>query len=72
MTILKTLFKFVEASDWQVEDDMYELKSNPNVYIQCLQEGGYSVNVATENPFSVTFGKVFDELDLAMYEAVSI
>ena len=72
MTILKSKFRFVEATDWQVEDDMYELIDNPDIHIQCHDTGGYGVRVWNEAEGAMTFGKEFDDLDSAMYEALTV
>ena len=40
---MKHLFKFIKSDDPQIEDDMYELKSDNNIYIQ-INNGIYLVH----------------------------
>lgn len=41
-------FKFVESDEPELEDDIYELIENPNIYIQVNYECGFIVNKYTE------------------------
>jgi hypothetical protein len=43
-TTITNLFTFVEATDWQVEDDSFQLTSNPAIGIQCCNTGGFIVS----------------------------
>ena len=44
-TTTTNLFTFVESTDWQVEDDSFQLTSNPRIGVQCCDTGGFMVSV---------------------------
>tara|TARA_R100000963_G_C4593161_1_gene69627 strand:+ start:260 stop:517 length:258 start_codon:yes stop_codon:yes gene_type:complete len=66
-------FKFVESDEPELEDDMYELIENPNIYIQVNYECGFIVNKYTEceDSYFEEFG-VYKSLEEAKAKCISI
>jgi hypothetical protein len=71
-TVLCNLFRFEEATDWQVEDDQHVYTKDKNITIQCLQDGNFSVNQWDDKDNTQTFHKTHNNIDDAIYHAVSL
>ena len=74
---MKHLFNFIESDDPQIEDDMYELKSDNNIYIQ-INDGNYlvhkyylGINGNEDESCCETFGE-YKSLKDAMIKALEI
>ena len=68
---MKKLFSFIESDDPQIEDDMYELKSDNNIYIQ-INNGIYLVHkYYNAEGYCKTFGE-YKSLKDAMKKALEI
>lgn len=67
---IRKLFNFVESSEPQLEDNMWELKANDSVYIQDASSygGGYFVNAEVEDGFLELGG--FQTLRAAMVACI--
>ena len=70
--LLYAKFKFIESEDYMLYDDIYELNSNSNIYIQINEYFGYIVHILNDkHTESKEFGK-YDSLFNAMVAAASL
>ena len=68
---MNKLFSFIESDDPQLEDDMYELKSDNNIHVQ-VNNGIYLVNKWHEKEGYLEFIDQFKSLKNAMKKALVI
>ena len=64
--------RFEESTIPQCEDDQYVLIKNPDITIQCCEDGSFSVNQWDEKDSTQTFHKTHSNLEDAIYHAVEI
>ena len=69
---IKHLFNFVESDEPQLEDDMYELQSDNNIYIQVSMYGGYLVHKYYEDEGCSEYLGEYKSLKDAMKKALEI
>ena len=69
---MKKLFNYIISDEPQLEDDMYELKSDNNIYIQVSIDGGYLVHKYYEDEGCSEFLGEYKSLKDAMKKALEI
>lgn len=69
---LHNQFKFVESDEPMLYDDMYELKANPNIYIQVNDDFGYIVNILNKSHTESKEVGTYQIFSFAMIEAIRL